>query len=427
MTPTLAKFYRFFWSDPVCRKIFLKHKEQLLEKQVIDLGKKHTFYFQRIVLSNSHKHKRAYPHLIQRIENRQIDFEQDLEQSVNKNIDIEVLQKYFEEQLEKILSKISSRLNGSNISQIRLLSEFVHSVLSEKRLLGFLKKYEIVPDKLQSLSEIGDIVNAVFEKEVAKNLRSEHMIDALRSLDSISAMYNNQIFEGLMGAHKFFTDVLYEDEDFSNRVALFDHLYEAGAIEGGVFPTYYECTACDIGVFSGNMIQRIKPSKIKMRCPNCNKEVFFLSPYGIEAGLYEHILDKDGLLFFAIQYLLDKHNIEFKINLKFEPDVELDIALVQDQGISDVIEVKMYKSNTPFQTQLGNLRTAASKLLQARDKLIKNPNTRGFENIHYHIVTNLPDSNLVSTLTEEMRDELQKARMTVYSPDDFLRKINRHQ
>ena len=88
MTAVAKKFYKLFWTHPVCRQIFSLHKEQLLEKREVDLGHdKRTYYLQKIVLSNNQKQKISPDLIVGRIENQKVDLNDNLENKTSKYFD----------------------------------------------------------------------------------------------------------------------------------------------------------------------------------------------------------------------------------------------------------------------------------------------------------------------------------------------------
>lgn len=417
--PIPSKFFSIFWDNEACREIFLMHKEQLLEKNEIDFaGSKKNFYLQRIVLSNSLRRSDTDTRMQQRIQNRSIDLDHSLSLKAQRNFTEPKIDAYFQEKFGKSIKSITDKLNGGNISQIRFLSELTTSLLSEKRILKFLKKYNFISSKINSIKELGEFIEKSFEAEISKTLNSGHLLDIITSMDEISDYYNNEIFNSLIDANQFYTDRIYDKENFKDRIALFDLLYEANVLIGGKYKTYYECTSCATGVFSGNMTLNVTPGKVKLKCPNCAKEVFFLAPYQICNDVFNMLVHKDGLLFFAIGYLLKKKQLKFVTNQFYIPDIEIDFQILNLQNqITDIIEIKNFKTDRPDDTQITNLRDGLKRFLDSRNKLINsNPS---YSEVKFHFVTNLRTEVFYNKLKEAFKEELSNTFIKVYSPEGF--------
>ena len=240
------------------------------------------------------------------------------------------------------------------------------------------------------------------------------MAEILKSLDEIASFYDKENFESLMEADKFYIDVLYDKESFKSRIELFDMLYDAGCLEGGVFKTYYECTNCEEGVFSGNVKLNVRPEKIKLKCPNCNKEVFYLAPYKIDDVLFNEILSKDGILHAAIEYFLIEEGFSVNSNVTIPKDIEIDLQVVNPAGhVADIIETKMFKTDRPEDTIKTNLKEGLTKLIRAREKLVNiNP---GYQLIKFHFVTNILDENLLSDVRKDFAEPISKNKIRIHS------------
>lgn len=144
--------------------------------------------------------------------------------------------------------------------------------------------------------------------------------------------------------------------------------------------------------------------------------------------IFNLITSKDGLLFGAIEGLLALNRIAFQPNVKHGKDIEVDIQILTKnrQIITDIIEVKMFKTDRTDDTKISNLRNGLKKFMDARQKLIAV--NKGFENVRYHFVTNLQEDNLYGQVRDEFKSELGKMHLSLcdqegmykYIIDDFL-------
>ncbi len=429
MSSVRTKFFSLFWDNEHCRQIFLQHKEQLLEKKEFkfsDTVKPHHYYLQRIVVSNSLKRIDSLNRLEGRLMNRHIDISHNLETRKNQNFNEEKILGYLKNKFEKPIEKISKRLNGSNVSQIRLITEFTTALISEARLIKFLKKYDIISENTNSLTDIQTSVESFLNTELAKILTSDKLGEILKSLDEIASFYEKENFESLMDADKFFIDVLYDKESFKDRIEIFDMLYDAGCLIGGVFKTFYECTHCEEGVFSGNVKLNVRPQKVKLKCPNCNKEVFYLAPYKIDDTLFNEIKSKDGILHSAVEYFLKEEGFTVQSNVVVPKDIEIDLQLVNSVGkVSDIIETKMFKTDRPEDTIKSNLKEGLSKLIRAKDKLIAG--NVSYQLVKFHYLTNIDDEEMINDVRREFGDSITKQKIRIHSVESFRKYFDDHQ
>lgn len=413
------KFYNLFWKNDCCQQLFLLHKEELLLKEEIEIGeeKKH-FYLPRFVISNSLKRPKAIGVVEQRIENRTIDSNSSLQLKSDKNLSEEKITRYFNEKFGKPIELVTKKLNGNQFTQIKFIAEVLNSLGSEKRLMKLLHKYEAVPKNIRNFTELSAWFDKSIQKEVQKLIKPEHFTDLLSAADEIANHYSNFHYNSLLDAHEFYTDILFEKEGYQDRLAMLDSLYECKVLEGGVNKTYYECTHCDINVFSGSVTLNVTPSKVKLKCPNCNQEVFYLAPYRLHEDIVKDILAKDGLLSGAISYLLEGHKIKFQRNIKREADIELDIEIYNKLNtVTDIVEIKTLRTDKTEDVLISNLSEGLTKFIIAYDKLVQsNPK---FRNVRFHYITNLDHAELYTQLRSTFRQQLRERPITIHTLATF--------
>jgi hypothetical protein len=418
--PIQSKFYNIFWNNSQCQEIFLLHKEQLLEKGELKLTAttSKSYYLPRIVLSNTQKRKETLQRIEQRLQNRNIEADHTLNIIGTKNIDEDKVANYFKEKFGKSIDLISKKINGNNFTQYRFVWDVVTALASERKLLSFLCEYNFVPKSVSTFTELKKYTEDFFDKELSSVLNSGHLIDMFDSIDQVANYYNNYVFKTLIAANKFYTDILYDKENFKDRIDLFDSLYEATALIGGHYKTYYECVNCDIGTFSGNMTLKVVPSKVKLKCPNCNKDVFYLAPYKIHDSIYNDITSQDGLIFSAVKQLFDSHKITYASNVTTGHDIEIDFQIVnKDKIITGIVETKMYKTDRPSEVILTNLKEGLRKLLNARNKLLVIDG--GYVHVDFHYLTNVTDEQLLRAAYDSFRGEIGNARVFIHNTSSF--------
>ncbi|KAF5040499.1 hypothetical protein DSECCO2_532850 [anaerobic digester metagenome] len=266
------------------------------------------------------------------------------------------------------------------------------------------------------------------EKEIIVNLKNfvkkENLFDLAISIDLVSTYYNIKLKNNLVNSIKHYTDILYDEDNFNDRLELFDTLFEMSVIRGGKLKSYYECVNCPPNTYNGILTLDVKPSKLKMKCPNCKHELFYVVPYELDKTIYNHIVHKDGLLFFAIKYLLQNYDYKFSPNVVCPPNLEFDFCLINESGMyNEIIEVKMYKKDRPIDTQVKNLKDAVSQVKKAVDKLCDfDPN---YKLIPKSIVTNLSDEKVFSIIETDCAFDLKEYNIQLYSIKGFHQKIKR--
>lgn len=415
-------FYNLFWTDPTCQTIFSTHKAQLLEDEVELIVTKEKFYAQRIVLTNSEKRK-SRNQLAKRSENENIELIHNLQSAAKRYFDEEKLEAYVLNRFDKAIKKLEKDLTKVG-GWWKLLMKLVGSLDDEKDLFKLLADYNFIPKEIENKEQFGKYVEAEFNTHMKEFLKKENLSDLAISIDLLSTYYNHKIKNNLVSATKHYTDILYDNENFKDRLEFFDNLYEIGAIHGGKLKSYYECVNCPPNTYNGVLTLNIKPSALKMKCPNCGKELLYIVPYELEKAIYQHIVHKDGLLFFAIQYLLEQYNYKYQPNATFTPDIEIDFCLLNDLNqYYEIIEVKMFKSDRPFDTQIGNIREAVSQTKKMVDKLVSVYPV--YKKIPKSIVTNISSDTVYKLAKKELDKDLTEYNIKLYTVADFYVKTKR--
>lgn len=237
------------------------------------------------------------------------------------------------------------------------------------------------------------------------------------SIDDISHFYNSILKESLINGYKQNVRVLIDKDNFKSRVKLFDRLYEIGVLTGGKFKSYFECINCLPDTFSGFITCNIQPSKIKLKCPQCAKDSNYLVPYFIIDELFEHIIHQDGLLLFAIQYLLDIYKIEYKTNHSLEKLNEIDFVLTHGSKVTGLIEVKMFRNDKSDEVKVKNIKETIGQIKKTKSKLAKKDNN--YMGITTFLITNIDSKELNNEAKNDLRDDLREFNINIFTPNDF--------
>lgn len=424
MLVELTNFYNLLWEEEALRRFFLRHRDEVLTRQEINIaGMKQSFYRQRIVLSNHVDQKVKNKKVARRFKGKSTILELYLGQAIDEDLPAS-LEKTFSKVFSPMLKFIMNLWIPNKITRMRLLKELTESILSEKRLIQLLKKHGFIGEEKQ-LEGLEDLlgyglntINTNFPDLVS----SEALSRVMEGIDQVAEYYSNWSFSELLKANIHYTNTLYDTENFKDRLELFDDLFDAGCITGGRGKAHYECLQCPPGTFHGSITLNVSPTKLHIPCPSCGREMLYMVPYQIQEDIFEDIIDDDGTLIFAIEHLLEEKEMKFQMNYHPEhdqvKDLESDIVLINSQErISGVIETKMLKSNRPFENAVSNVKRNLNKFLKAREKYILiDPN---FERVPFHFVLNQYEPELFEKVKIDMAEELKNRPIFLYNPDEF--------
>ena len=128
-------------------------------------------------------------------------------------------------------------------------------------------------------------------------------------------------------------------KDYENILA---ELYSLKLIEN--FGTVFWCSQCLDEPFITHTISNIHPSHYNLKCPKCNKKMYYLSGYVLDESILDYINDPDGLLKYAFSWLL-KDNKDIQIeNSVYSSKYENDCILTY-QGEKYLVEIKMHNTS----------------------------------------------------------------------------------
>lgn len=418
MDVVLQKFYNLFWTSSACRNIFLTHKDMLLEKnpiplQIID------YYIPRIVLSNSVKQNHGPTKVNSRLENFGIELLSNLKNAKEQYLGEDRVDDLISRRFGKARSLVLQE-HGENWL-IGIFNEISIALQEEGNAIDILSKYELIPDGIESFSEVIERVEAEFVEEAKRYLKGENIDSLLSSVDDLSEFYNSIIKEALLDSNTYLLKVLEEIEDHESRLGIFDNLYEMGVLIGGKYKALVECTRCLNGTYSGLFRCDLEPSKLKFKCPNCGKSSYYLVPYQINIALYQNIIHQDGLLYFAVQYLLDRYEIKYHSSTTIGGSNEIDFLLIEGDGSRGFMEIKMFKNNRNNEVKVKNLLDTVSQVKKNRIKL--RAENSAFDSLPYFIVSNYLDEEIYEKAREECKGDLKEYNIYLYSADKLLENI----
>lgn len=417
MNPIEIKFYKKFWNDNACKSIFLRHRSNLLKKRTLDLELiKQDYFSSEIIISNTTKSKENTKKVVSRIQSESIDVEYNLGQSIQKYLGEEKLVSFVQKKYGRTIKKISKKIEKKGF--LNFFLKIIESLHSEKEIVKLTHKFHLTPPEVTDLKEMRDHFLSDLKQEVQLFLRRENISELFFSIDDISKIYDSKLREIIVQSNMHYMNILYENENYTDRRELFEELFELEILKSGKSKSFYECVNCPPNTFSGLIKTNISPKKLNLLCPACQEETFFAVPYEICEGIYKHIQHKDGVLFHALHFLLYDSSIDHDVSLNLLKDIEIDLCLYNNENnITEIIEVKMFKQDRPKDTLISNLRQAFGQIKKVRSKLIREDKQNS--RIKYSIVTNIENVEILKETKKQLSKELKKNKTKIYSPDEY--------
>ncbi|BDS12313.1 hypothetical protein [Aureispira anguillae] len=410
-------FYRFFWETPICQNIFLLHKELLLEKNSLDLSVA-DYYLQRIVLSNTVTSKeKTEEQLIFRQENKYAKLVEKLTKSKDKYFDEKKCETYLKGRFGQAFSLISKDFEEKGISLIftKIMPLFNEGI---EGLIELFKEYRVIPDSVDNTEgALMWYLETEFIKESGNFLRRQDISDIFLSVDNISHIYNSVIKDTLINGYKQNVSILIDKDNFKSRLDVFDRLYEINILIGGKFKSYIECIKCPPDTFNGYITFNVKPSQLKVKCPQCGKKANYLAPYYIHDVVYSHITDTDGLLSFAMEYIFYKKNISYTKSKNLENANEIDFVLGSTNNVKALIEVKMFRNDKDDSVKLSNIKKTIFQIKKTRQKL--SDIDEKYINVPHFLVTNVIEENLIKEAKVKLKQDLKMHKISIFTPMEF--------
>ncbi|MBK6979785.1 MAG: hypothetical protein IPH28_24055 [Cytophagaceae bacterium] len=223
MIATEKKFYNLFWTNPTCQTIFSVHKAELLEDEVELILSKEKFYAQRIVLTNSQKRKTGVQ-VAKRTENESIELIHNLQSAAKKYLDGDKIEKYIKGRFGRTIKKIEADLSKTG-GWLKIITKLLSSIDDEKGFFKFLSDYYLIPKEIETKEQFGLYVETELKTQTKAFLKQQNLSDLAISIDLVSTYYNHEIKNNLISATKHFTDILFDIENFQDRLLFFDELY----------------------------------------------------------------------------------------------------------------------------------------------------------------------------------------------------------
>lgn len=368
MSATLNKFYNIFWQNKACQNLFLLSKEELLDTIEIKLDNNNfNISMPRIILSNvKNKDDFEYKTLKLRNEDDNLQTQENLELKIK--LFEPLLENFIESNFGKSLQKVVVDIEENPEKFIKRFFRliFKSSKKQEKEIITILQDYGFIGRNINSLREIGEqFDNSISSKKNLKPIINEkNTWNILEFAKSIKDIYVNETKKSLYNSNQVLLGALHENEDYKSRKQLFSHLYDSKVILPSNEDAFIECLDCETGTYRGSMQIKINPKKLNnLKCPLCTSELSYYIPYELNKEIYHIINEKDGLLQNVAIKTLENNNINYRCNLNYDNDIEIDIKF-QRNGITYFVECKMYKLNTSNEKLISKIKKHFRKSLE---------------------------------------------------------------
>lgn len=222
-------------------------------------------------MTNSKKRKSGIQ-IAKRAENESIELVYNLQSAAKKYFDEAKIETYVMSRFGKAIKRIEKDITTTG-GWWKLAMKLVGSLDSEKDLFKLLADYDLIPKEIEGKEQFVIYAENEFKSHLKGFMKTENLSELAITIDLISTFYNHKIKNNLVSATKHYTDLLYDNENYIDRLDFFDNLYEINVIKGGKLKSYYECVNCPPNTFNGVLTLDIKPSSLKLKCPSCAKEL----------------------------------------------------------------------------------------------------------------------------------------------------------
>ena len=402
MTEITTKFYNIFWQNKACQNLFLLSKEEFLDRDIIPNGDSQTVVaYPRLILSNNSKSEFEQ----QQVQNRRVNTEIELSNNLETKVTdfIAVLEGLYEGKLRKEIEAIVSAIEKKPFKFSKSLFSALVSGDNEK-LIPVLKEFKIVKPHIDSWDKLEDFYKKLFNKYYKELINDSTIRTFNESIRKIKDHYTNYLHKKLVESNQITVEALSSSDNFQSRLDLFELLYESDIISFSDEDGFIECPDCDPGTFYGSVKIKLKPRRTKkLKCPACGENLTYFIPYKLNKEIYEIVNSKDGLLLDALEHTLDEKGINYKSNMFFGKDIEVDSSF-EYNGCLHIVEVKMFKSdNTTPRKLKQKVKSALNKL--NKDVVRIAELSQNYKQVFPILLVNLQNDSIIDEIQSEIEHE----------------------
>lgn len=347
MSTTTKKFYNIFQQNKSCRNLFLLSKEELLETYSFGSEENPFVYSSnRIIISNAQDNSE----LIDTIKYRSEDYDIDLGNSLEEKIEYfkPIVEDFFDKRFKKSVEKLTDDFDKKGWKLVfKIANLLTNEGKREKNAIKLLQQYNFIGKHINTFKEVESHFESMFVPKKVNDLINEKNLNTFfEGVKFIKEIYVNQSYKRLYNTNQILVNTLNSEDDFESRLKLFHHLYESKIISSSKEDAFIECSNCEPGTYKGVFQLKLNPKKLKdLKCPVCSNSLTYFVPYKLHQDIYKIVKQKDGLLLDALAFRLNENDIEYKLNVNFLDDIEID-CIFETNGLTYIVEVKMFKIST---------------------------------------------------------------------------------
>ena len=366
-------FYNIFWQNKACQNLFLLSKVELLDTRSVTIidNTPISVTFPRIIISNVEKQDDSHEIIKLRTEGSLIKSESSINKKVEKYTPL--ITNFIESKFGKSLERFSLEFgaNPGNITKFVIRFLIANEDKKEGLIIHELQKFGFIGKQINTFIELENYFKKeFFTKNIHEIFSEENTWNFYELLKSLKDIYTNETYKNLYETNQVLVNSLFDSDNFSDRLKLFSHLYEAEIISPSREDAIVECTSCSPGAYHGVLQLKVNPLKLKdFKCPICQKPLNFYVPYELHLEIFNIIKSKDGLLLDALCNLLSKNKIEFQVNQTFLNDIEIDCIFYTSDKTIYMVECKMYKINTTRDKLKSKIKEHYAKLVRDINRL----------------------------------------------------------
>ncbi len=336
LNPHINLFFEHLWNNIHMQKILFAHRRQIFpDFSEDDMNLRIPFLFWSNLPQNAKKSSLD-------VLSVQTEFEE-----MKRTQTIGIMNEYIEEiknEFEDLAYYylIKFLRNNQQIIKIAQIDDFSYHYM-KKELKNYKNiNYDIFNDTDEILStDSGNESKAIINFDnISKNVKDgigNNLLDLINSLD-FSNIKGGLFLSGYQNIIEFLTKSDIKTKNYEN---ILSELYSLRLLEN--FGTVFWCSQCLDEPFITHTISNIHPSQYNLKCPKCNKKMYYVSAYTLDETILDYIYDSDGLLKCAFNWLLlNEENIQIE-NSFYSSKHENDFVISYG-GKKYLVEIKMHNT-----------------------------------------------------------------------------------
>lgn len=406
MSKITKVFYDKFWENKSYQNLFLLSKEEFLETFLFEFeGVKKEFPLPRIIISNTLND--FEDDILETVINRNKTQHVFLDSSINERLNhfLPIFEDLFESKLKKPIDNFIKHIEKKGLlGLVRIIFMLADEDKREENIIKLLQEFKFINPNVNNFKELEENFKTVLIPKNNGKIFTENNINTfLEGVKLIKDIYINHYYKKLYSTNQILINSLNSEDDFASRIKLFHTLFEDEIIYASKEDALVECTNCKPGTYKGAIKLNIDPNKLsKLKCPVCNSELTYFVPYELDKEIFEIVKSKDGLLLNAYCDFLYRKKLNFKININYLDDIEVD-CIFSDSNYTYIVECKMYKINTPKNRLNIKIKRDYRDLIKVAKRLIETDEFLN-KNIKPILLVNIIDTEFIIEIERELKE-----------------------